>query len=109
MPSYTALMTTGGDPTNGSVQAGSEIDRLRAAVEVAQRAARRAELDAGRLRGELAEMRVQLGRARQEQEWATAGRPAARTRVIESLTGWYQVAKERVSGLGRRRPSGPAT
>ena len=52
----------------------AQLDRLRDELATALDAARAAELAAGALRGELAEMRVQLARARQEQEWAMTAR-----------------------------------
>jgi phage head maturation protease len=52
----------------------AQLDELRVRLATALDAARAAELAAGVLRGELAEMRVQLARARQEQEWASTAR-----------------------------------
>lgn len=46
----------------------SEIDELRQDLAAAALAAREAEAETGRVRGELAEMHLQLTRARQDQE-----------------------------------------
>lgn len=51
---------------------------LAAAAEAGERAVREHDAELGRLRGQLAEMSVQLARARQEQEWALAGRRRGR-------------------------------
>ena len=80
---YTALHGSQSDEAvNEADPSATELIRLRTALSIAEQAARDAEFDAGRLRGELAEMRVQLGRARQEHEWATVGRPPVRTRAV---------------------------
>jgi hypothetical protein len=76
-----------------------EVAALRVELDTALVAAREAEMDAGRLRGELAEIRVQLGRARQEQEWALTGRPPLTMKTIRSLRS----ATSRVDGAIRRR------
>lgn len=75
-----------------------ECEQLRGEVEQAGLAAREAEHEAGRLRGTIAEMQVQLVRARQDQEryqrWLDARRG-----VHERLAG----VKRRVArGRGRQ-------
>jgi chromosome segregation ATPase len=52
----------------------AEVMQLRADLEIARSAAKAAEHDAGEARAALVELKVQLGRARQEQEAAMAGR-----------------------------------
>lgn len=54
---------------------------LAAAAEVAERVVREHDAELGRLRGQIAEMSVQLARARQEQEWALVGRRRGRELV----------------------------
>lgn len=70
----------------------AENDQLRAAVVAATDAARRSEAETGRLRGTIAEMQVQLARARQDQE-----------RFQRLLSGWqgtldrYDTWKRRIA------------
>lgn len=94
--------TPRGEADSPDGAASADLDRLRNDLDVALAAARDAELQAGRLRGELAEMRVQLGRARQEQEWALTGRPR---RTMRTIT-WLRVLAERADQAVRRRLQG---
>lgn len=70
----------------------SEVARLRADRDAAVAAARDAEREAGRLRGQIAEMQVQLVRARQDQE------------RYQLLVDRYRTVRERASALKRRLP-----
>lgn len=67
-----------------------ELDRLRADRDAAVEVARDAEREAGRLRGQIAEMQVQLVRARQDQE------------RYQLLFDRFRTARERASALKRR-------
>ncbi len=80
----------------------NDVDALRAELTMALEAAHQAELAAGVLRGELAEMRVQLGRARQEQEWALTARSIRASRLRSSAGATLDSLRTRVgSRLGR--------
>lgn len=68
----------------------AEVDRLRADRDAAVAAAREAEREAGRLRGRIAEMEVQLVRARQDQE------------RYQLLLDRYRSVRERVFAVKRR-------
>ncbi len=114
-----------GDDTSGRpggvAMSESELERLRALVgpsetdyealradrDEAQEVARRAEQEAGKLRGELAEMSVQLSRARQDQD--VVQRQAAMTptaRAIDRVRRrWRTSITPRIRRLtGRRVP-----
>jgi len=58
-----------------------EIMRLGSELDDCEAATRAAQAEQGELRGVIAEMRVQLGRARQAQDWAETGGPTVRERV----------------------------
>jgi hypothetical protein len=88
------------DPTPAELQ--MQIEDLRRELSVALDAARDAELSAGLLRGELAEMRVQLGRARQEQEWALTARSVRVARWRHALRSRFDTLRRRVSAQLRR-------
>ncbi len=100
---YTARVTMhdegNRDADEGYESLRREVAALHVELNTALDAAHEAEMDAGRLRGELAEMRVQLGRARQEQHWALTGRPPLTMKTIRSLRS----ATSRVDGAIRRR------
>lgn len=68
----------------------AEIERLRADRDAAVATAREAERAAGRLRGQIAEMQVQLVRARQDQE-----------RYL-LLFDRYRAVRERAAAVKRR-------
>jgi multidrug resistance efflux pump len=68
----------------------AEIERLRADLDGAVDAARASERDAGRLRGQIAEMQVQLVRARQDQE------------RYQFLFDRYRAVRERAARAKRR-------
>jgi multidrug resistance efflux pump len=99
------------DPDGGLAAMRAEIERLHdllgpdecayselaADVEGARDAARRAEAEAGRLRGTIAEMQVQLVRARQDQE-RYQRLLTARSLAHERLSR----AKRRAMSLARR-------
>lgn len=69
----------------------SEVERLRRDRAGAIEAARTAEREAGRLRGQIAEMQVQLVRARQDQE------------RYQVALDRYRAVRERVATLVRWR------
>ena len=100
---YTATMSEASpNPGDAPDELRTQIDELRAELATALESAREAELAAGRLRGELAEMRVQLGRARQEQEWALTARSIRLERWRESAGATIGSARRRLgSRLGR--------
>lgn len=90
------------DDVDAPDQLRAQIGILRAELTTALEAAHRAELAAGVLRGELAEMRVQLGRARQEQEWALTARSIRTSRLRSSANDTLDSLRTRVgSRLGR--------
>ena len=68
----------------------AEIERLRADRDAAVTAARDAERESGRLRGQIAEMQVQLVRARQDQE------------RYQLLLDRYRAVRERAGAVKRR-------
>ena len=68
----------------------AEIERLRADRDAAVAAARAAEREAGRLRGQIAEIQVQLVRARQDQE------------RYQLLFDRYRAVRERAGAAKRR-------
>ena len=65
----------------------------------AREAARLAEAEAGRLRGEIVELKTQLARARQDQEAYQRVFDTKRT-VTTEVNQWYREAR---GWLGRRR------
>jgi len=80
----------------------TQIDVLRSELATALDAAHAAELAAGALQGELAEMRVQLGRARQEQEWALTARSVRASRRRASASTMLLSLRRRLgSRFGR--------
>lgn len=82
-----------------------EVSILRAELVRCEAAVRTTEAEKGELLGQLAEMRVQLGRARQAQEWAETSGPtiAERTR-LRWANGVATV--RRAAGSIRRRTRG---
>ena len=89
-----ATRTGSGGERTGSVAAverRDEIDALRADRDAAVAAAQEAEREVGRLRGQVAEMQVQLVRARQDQE------------RYQRLFDAYRVVREAPSRLRRWR------
>ena len=68
-------------------------------LERAREAARLAEAEAGRLRGEIVELKTQLARARQDQEAYQRVLDAKRT-VTTEVNQWYREAR---GWLGRQR------
>ncbi len=93
-----------------------EIERLRTELDLCrdgcETAVRSIEAEKGELRGQLAEMSVQLGRARQAQEWAETGGPTvaerARLHWDHARVRWDdgRVAARRTAGAIRRRIRG---
>lgn len=89
-----------------------EIERLRTELDRCEGAVRAVEAEKGELRGQLAEMSVQLGRARQAQEWAETGGPTVAERVRlrwdRTRLGWDdgRRAARRTAGAIRRRLRG---
>lgn len=73
----------------------AELDRLRADRDAAVAAARDAEHEVGRLRGQIAEMQVQLVRARQDQE------------RYQVLLDRYRSVRGRAGAIVRRLGRGP--
>lgn len=69
----------------------AEVDRLRSDRDAAVEVARAAEREVGRLRGQIAEMQVQLVRARQDQE------------RYQVLFDRYRAVRERAAALKRWR------
>lgn len=88
------------DTTSAELQ--MQIDEVRRELAIALDAAREAELAAGLLRGELAEMRVQLGRARQEQEWALTARSVHVAHWRDAARSRFETFRRRLSTLLRR-------
>ena len=78
----------------------AQVEEGREQLATALEAARAAELAAGVLRGELAEMRVQLARARQEQEWASTARHPRAARWRARVDSTMDTVRE---GVSRRR------
>jgi hypothetical protein len=78
----------------------AQVEEVREQLATALEAARAAELAAGVLRGELAEMRVQLARARQEQEWASTARHPRAARWRARAASTMDTVRE---GVSRRR------
>lgn len=77
---------------------------LTADVEHSQAVAREAVQEAGRLRGELAEMRVQLARARQDQDTFQRRRRLDAGPYLVDLAGeaWSEVVRPAVARTARR-------
>jgi multidrug resistance efflux pump len=73
----------------------TEVERLRADRDAAVAAAREAEHEVGRLRGQIAEMQVQLVRARQDQE------------RYQVLLDRYRSVRTRAGAIARRLGRGP--
>lgn len=78
----------------------AENDRLRDDADSAVAAARQAEQETGRLRGTIAEMQVQLIRARQDQEAFQTWR--ARQRVLEVRQRVERGLRRRIGALRAR-------
>jgi predicted nucleic acid-binding Zn-ribbon protein len=76
---------------------------LRRDVDHARDAAREAELAAGSLRGELAEMRVALARARQDQDRFQRRREMSAAEHLADLAreAWTEILRPRVARLAR--------
>jgi chromosome segregation ATPase len=76
---------------------------LRADVDGARAAAREAAAEAGRLRGELAEMRVELARARQDQDTLQRRHEMGALEHLADLVreGWHEVVRPLVGSLLR--------
>lgn len=72
--------------------------------EADDQTAREAALELGALRGEIAELRVQLARARQDQDVFQRRREMSATAYLADLAreGWVEVVRPRVSRLARR-------
>lgn len=98
-----AVYTSGvGSAEPNSDELRHEITRLRAELDRCESATRDVEAEKGELRGQLAEMSVQLGRARQAQEWAETGGPSP----TERLRLWRDhgmTATRRAASAIRRR------
>jgi phage head maturation protease len=90
------------EPPGDADELRAELDRLRDELAIALDAARASELAAGVLRGELAEMRVQLARARQEQEWAMTARHVRSTRWRASASSTMTRARDSLARRLRR-------
>lgn len=73
----------------------TEVERLRADRDAAVAAAREAEHEVGRLRAQIAEMQVQLVRARQDQE------------RYQVLLDRYRSVRTRAGAIARRLGRGP--
>jgi predicted nucleic acid-binding Zn-ribbon protein len=90
------------EPPGDTAELRAQLDRLRDQLATALDAARAAELAAGALRGELAEMRVQLARARQEQEWAMTARHVRSARWRASASSTMTRARDSLARRLRR-------
>ena len=116
--SYTSNVIPDEDPVNTD---GFEVQRLRqelarlqalmgpdersyeglvADLSACEQATMIAEQQAGQLRGEIAEVKVQLGRARQEQEWALAHR---RPMALQVSTAMQRIRSVGLSTVRRTK------
>lgn len=84
------------------VELQQEVARLRSELDRCEAATQAVENEKGELRGLLAEMSVQLGRARQAQEWAETDGPSPTERVRLWWGGAESAARRSAGAVGRR-------
>lgn len=75
-------------------------------LAAAREAARLAEAEAGRLRGEIVELKTQLARARQDQESFQRLLDTRRS-LVARTDRWYGRGRAWLGGQRRRRSAGP--